>query len=71
MKKSILLLASLFIFLLSNPIFAQADPGVDPEPAAAPIDDYVWALVAVGLIFAFLTLRDFFKEPNRKSTGIK
>lgn len=63
MKKSIFILASLFMLLMSNPIFAQADPGADPEPAPAPIDDYLWVLATIGLIFVFLTLRDFFKKP--------
>jgi hypothetical protein len=60
MKKSILLLASLYMLLLSNPIFAQvADPGDDPDAPAAPIDDYVWVLALIGMIFVFLKVRTF------------
>ncbi|MEN9913582.1 MAG: hypothetical protein RL528_303 [Bacteroidota bacterium] len=58
MKKSIYLFASLFMLLVSNSIFAQVDPGADPEPPV-PIDNYVWVLATIGLIFVFLKLRNF------------
>jgi hypothetical protein len=59
MKKIFLIIASIFIALLSCPIFAQEDPGADPEALAAPIDDYVVFLAAISLIYVFLKLRAF------------
>ena len=58
MKKSIFILASIFLLLLSCPIFAQSDPGDDPVPAA-PIDHYIWGLALMGLLYVFLKLRAF------------
>lgn len=57
MKKIFIIIFGIFISLVSNPIFAQADPGDDPEPAAAPIDAYVWVLAAIGLVFVYLKFR--------------
>jgi hypothetical protein len=61
MKKIFLTLAVLFISLLSNPIFAQeglTDPGTeDPELGGAPIDNYVWYLAVIGLIYVFYKVR--------------
>jgi hypothetical protein len=62
MKKSIYILASLLIFLYTNPILAQADPGDDPDAPAAPIDDYVWILVLVGLLVVYLKFRSIYKQ---------
>jgi hypothetical protein len=59
MKKLFLILTSTFISLVSSPVFAQADPGDDPEVPAAPIDGYVWVLAAIGLVYVFLRLRDY------------
>ncbi len=56
MKKSIFILASLFMLLLTSPIFAQADPGDDPA-APAPIDDYLWILALAGLFLVFLAFK--------------
>ena len=57
MKKIFLTLSSIYILLLSNPIFAQIDdPGDDPD-SPLPIDDYLWVLVALGLIFVFFKYR--------------
>lgn len=56
MKKSIYILASLFLSLLSSPIFAQADPGDDPD-APVPIDDYIWFLAGIGIVYVFLRVR--------------
>ncbi len=48
-------------------MFAQTDPGAgggvdndgtgDQTPVATPIDDYVWVLALVGLVFVFLKFR--------------
>jgi len=64
MKKSIYILASLLIIVFTNPIFAQADPGDDPDAPAAPIGDYVWVLALIGLIFVFLRLRTLALKGN-------
>lgn len=65
MKKIFLIIASIFIILISNPVLAQEDPGVDPDaPAAAPIDDYVWVLAAIGLVYVFLKVRAFTLRAN-------
>jgi hypothetical protein len=61
MKKSIFILANLFMLLLTLPIFAQADPGDDPV-APAPIGDYVGALALVGIVFVFFTFRTINKK---------
>ncbi len=61
MKKIFLTLSSLFILLLSAPIFAQLeDPGEDPD--TVPIDDYVWVLAIVGLIYIFIRLKTFAQQ---------
>jgi hypothetical protein len=67
MKKIFLIIASIFIALLSFPIFAQEDPGVDPEVPAAPIDDYLWVLGAIGLIYVFLRIRALAKQSKIES----
>jgi hypothetical protein len=69
MKKIFLIVATIFIALVSNPIFAQlTEPGDDPEAApAAPIDNYVWYLAAIGLIYVFLRIRVFANQSNIKS----
>jgi hypothetical protein len=60
MKKIFLITASIFITLLSNPVLAQLDdPGEDPDAVQAPIDNYVWVLAAIGLVYVFLRLRAF------------
>lgn len=64
MKKIFLIIASIFITLLSNPILAQEDPGADPDVPAAPIDNYVWVLGAIGLVYVFLRLRAFYHRGN-------
>lgn len=67
MKKSIYILASIYILLLSSPLFAQPeDPGVDPV-APAPIDDYVWVMAIIGLVFVFIKIRTVI---NDKKTNI-
>jgi hypothetical protein len=62
MKNSIYILTSLLIFLFTNPIFAQADPGDDPDAPAAPIDDYVWILALIAISFAILKFRAVYKQ---------
>jgi hypothetical protein len=70
MKKIFPILASIFLFLMSNPILAQlADPGDDPEAVAAPIDGYVWVLAVVGITFIFLKVRACNKQSYLSSKG--
>lgn len=64
MKKLFLIICGIFISLLSNPIYAQADPGDDPDAVAAPIDGYVWVLAAIGLVYVFLRVRAFVQQEN-------
>lgn len=67
MKKIFLTISSLFILLLSTPIFAQVeDPGDDPDALGAPIDGYVWVLAILGLIYVLIKLRAFY--PLRSTT---
>lgn len=56
MKKSINLLALLFILLCTTPLFAQADPGDDP--AAAPIDAGITLLLAAGALYGAKKVND-------------
>jgi hypothetical protein len=42
------------------------DAPVD-EPAAAPIDGYVWVLALIGLVYVFLRARAFAKQANTES----
>jgi hypothetical protein len=64
MKKIFLIIASIVLFLITNPILAQTDPGDDPDAAAMPIDDYVVVLAVIGLIYVFLKLRAFAQREN-------
>jgi hypothetical protein len=65
MKKSILILANVYLLLVSSSIFAQADPGADPDAPAAPIDDYVWMLALVAITFAILKFKAIYKQNLR------
>lgn len=66
MKKIFLISISIFISLVSSPVFAQetlTGPGEEIDSAVvAPIDDYVWVLALVGLLFVFLKFRDVYKR---------
>jgi hypothetical protein len=67
MKKIFLLIAIIFIALLSCPIFAQEDPGSDPEAPTEPIYNYLWVLGAIGLIYVFLRIRALAKQSKIES----
>jgi hypothetical protein len=60
-----------FYFCSTFVLFAQ--PGVadetdgDTTPAGAPIDDYVWILAIIGLVFVFLKFRALYKQSNISS----
>ena len=66
-SKLIYIISSVFLFLVSNNIFAQrdggsrgvSDPGSDPD--ALPIDDYIWVLVLIAVVFAIIKLKAFRK----------
>jgi hypothetical protein len=54
----------LFYFCSTLVLFAQSGPGDDDGTGgleggdpSAPIDDYVWFLAVIGLIFVFMKLR--------------
>ena len=62
---------TLFFLLVSFVSFAQPGDTGDgtgglegTDPAAAPIDSYVWVLAAIGLVFIFLRLRAFAQQEN-------
>lgn len=63
MKNKIVLIATLFMVLLSNPLIAQpANPGsADPDPNV-PIDGGISALLAAGAIYGIKKI----KENKRK-----
>jgi hypothetical protein len=67
MKKIFLLIAIIFIALLSCPIFAQEVPGADPEAPASPIYNYLWVLGAIGLIYVFLRIIALAKQSKIES----
>ena len=62
--KFIHILSSILLFLATNPVIAQRrnleDPGDDPD--AVPIDDYLWVLVLVGVVFAIIKLKAYAKQ---------
>lgn len=55
-KKLIYQLSSLFFFLNVIPVMAQTDPGADPDAVAAPIDQYVWVLALIGIVYTIIKL---------------
>lgn len=63
---------SILLFLLTSPLLAQRGPGrngADPEDLpAAPIDDYIWVLVLVALVFGILTIKT---NAKRKKVVLK
>lgn len=64
MKNSIYLLASLLMFIVTSPIFAQADLTDDPD-VPAPIDDYLFVLIIVAITFAVFKFRAIYKQNLR------
>lgn len=55
--KLVYIVNSVILFLITSPLMAQDDPGDDPDATALPIDDYLWVLVIIGLIYVFLKFR--------------
>jgi hypothetical protein len=66
MKKLFLILTSLFISFISAPILAQEDPGADPDVPAAPIDDYIFLLAFVGIIFVLMRFRFLYAKKTKR-----
>ncbi len=72
MKNNLLKFYTLaFYFASTFILFAQSTPGANDEggtmesdEVAAPIDDYVWILAVIGLLFVFYRLRSFAKQAN-------
>lgn len=70
MKKinSLLMIIYIFIFnLLTIPVYAQdGDPGFpidgDPSAPAAPINDWIFPMMATGIVFTFFYFRKQQKE---------
>jgi hypothetical protein len=58
--KLVYIVNSIILFLITSPLLAQdpTDPGSDPDPAPpAPIDDYIWVLLVIGLFYGFMKFR--------------
>jgi hypothetical protein len=57
---------TVFVFLLfSTLVQAQTDlPDAPEDTTPAPIDDYVWVLALIGLVFVFLRFRALIKQAN-------
>jgi hypothetical protein len=57
---------TVFVFLLfSTLLSAQTDlPDAPDDTTPAPIDDYVWVLALIGLVFVFLRFRTMVKQAN-------
>ena len=59
-----------FYFASTFILFATETPGTEDEGGnmeggeAAPIDDYVWVLAIIGLLFVFYRLRAFAQQRN-------
>lgn len=70
--KTIFLKYYVTAFYFCSTFMAFAQPGTNDdssglegaETPAAPIDDYVWVLALVGLIFVFMKLRAFYHQGN-------
>jgi hypothetical protein len=53
----------LVIFFISTPILAQRDLDSDPDVVpTTSIDNYIWILILVGVVFAILKLRTYSKQ---------
>jgi hypothetical protein len=59
-------IAVLVFVLFTTLVNAQTDlpDAPEDEPAAAPIDNYVWVLAAIGLVYVFLRIQAFAKQKN-------
>jgi hypothetical protein len=71
MKNNLLKFYTLaFYFASTFILFATETPGTEDEGGnmeggeAAPIDDYVWVLAIIGLLFVFYRLRAFAQQRN-------
>lgn len=58
-------------FYLCTTFVAFAQPGsndgtggLEGEEPGAPIDDYVWVLLAIGLVYVFFKMRSFVQKSN-------
>ncbi|MBX9808369.1 MAG: hypothetical protein K2X95_11300 [Flavobacteriaceae bacterium] len=65
-KKLIYLISSMFFFLNVIPVVAQTDPGNDPDAVAAPIDQYIWILALIGIVYTIIKLNTI-KNTQKKS----
>lgn len=56
-SKSVFVIATL---LTSAVTFAQGDfgDGTDPNPTDAPIEDYLWVLCLIGLVYVFYKMKN-------------
>lgn len=66
-KKLIYNILRIFLFLATVPMLAQrgggrgpGDPGGDPD--ATPIDDHIWILIIVAIVFGVFTIRAMSKR---------
>jgi len=67
MKSKLIYISSIFLLFVNYNIFAQreegrrgaSNPGSDPD--ALPVDDYLWVLFLVALIYAIIVLKSYVK----------
>lgn len=64
--KFIYIISSVFLFLLNNNLIAQRDDGSrgGTDPEAVPIDDYLWVLIVIALVFAIKKLNFFTRDSS-------
>lgn len=60
---------AVFVFMLFTTLInAQTDLPDEPvDTPAAPIDDYVWVMAAIGFVYVFIRLRTLARLGNTKS----
>jgi hypothetical protein len=65
-------IALLFIVLCTTLVQAQDPtdlPDAPDDTNSVPIDDYVWILAGIGLVYVFLRIRAFTQNLNSKNNN--
>lgn len=64
---------TLFVFMLFTTLVSAAEgdptdlPDAPVDAPTAPIDDYVWVLALIGLVYVYFRIRAFTKQVNSES----